>query len=227
MANQFDLIHVSFRQLLQDVMMMSILKSRIGPEHADDVEIPVKVMPNLEDEVKKALEKLENPDTASELKSTLKDDRTALSESESNLEDLSPHENAIRNYLENDDPLPEESLNKLLLPLWKHEPYSSKGFVLEGFPQTAEDVTYMLANNLLVDFVVDLSAEAEDIVPRLLPIRFMKWKVKMEKILKNKKIVADWEAEKRKRIREERKKILAEKQKERRLFQTVRISRRY
>uniref|UniRef100_A0A0R3T4R8 Nucleoside-diphosphate kinase n=1 Tax=Rodentolepis nana TaxID=102285 RepID=A0A0R3T4R8_RODNA len=225
MANQFDLVHVSFHQLLQDVMMMSKLKSRIGPEYADDVEIPVKVMPNLEEEVKKALEKLENPDAASELKSAPKNDEIALSESGSNLEDLSPHEIAIRNYLENDEPLPKDSLNNLLLPLWKQEPYCSKGFVLEGFPQTAEDVNFMLENNLLVDFVIDLSAEAADVVPRLLPIRFMKWKVKMEKILKNKRIAAEWEAEKRRRIREERRKILAEKQKERRLFQTASQSR--
>ena len=43
-AGQFDLIHVSFNHLLQDVMMQK-LNRRIGPEYADDKEIPVKVMP--------------------------------------------------------------------------------------------------------------------------------------------------------------------------------------
>ncbi|KAM3176029.1 hypothetical protein ACTXT7_007329 [Hymenolepis weldensis] len=220
-ANQFDLIHVSFRQLLQDVMMMSKLKFRIGPEYADDVEISIKVMPSLEDEVKKALEKLENSDKASELQSAPKADESVLDDNDSKLMDLSPHEAAIRDYLENDEPLPKESLNLLLSRLWNQEPYRSKGFVLEGFPQTAEDVTYMLENNLLVDFVIFLNAEATDLLPRLLPDRLAKWKVKMAKIMTNKRIVADWRAEKKKRIREERRKILIKKINEKKDYQTV------
>ncbi|KAL5965146.1 Adenylate kinase 9, partial [Taenia solium] len=64
-AGQLDLIHVSFDQMLQDVMMRK-LKHRIGPEYEDDKEIPIKIMPNLEEAVAKALRQLENPKAAEE-----------------------------------------------------------------------------------------------------------------------------------------------------------------
>lgn len=182
---------------------------------------------SLEDEVKKALEKLKNPDRTSELQSAPKADESVFDDNDLKSIDLSPHEAAIRDYLENHEPLPKESLNLLLPRLWNQEPYCSKGFVLEGFPQTAEDVTYMLENNLLFDFVIFLNAEAADLVPRLLPGRLAKWKVKMAKIMTNKKIVADWRAEKKKRIREERRKILIEKINERKNHQTVSIFHKY
>ncbi|KAM7542180.1 hypothetical protein Aperf_G00000005329 [Anoplocephala perfoliata] len=203
-AKQFDLVHVSFHQMLQDVMM-SKLKSRIGPEYADDVEIPVKVMPNLEEAVKKAIENIQHPEAVVKEQA-----QEAVQKDEEDTIDLSQHEAAIRENLETGEPLPDESLDLLLPRLWNQEPYSSRGFVLEGFPRTAEEVTYFMQRNLFPDFVIILNAEAADLVPRLLPGRLAKWKAKMEKIAANKKITAEWKAEKKRRIREEMRKFILE-----------------
>lgn len=139
-------------------------------------------------------------------------------------DNLTPHELAIREFLENDEALPETSLNLLLPRLWQEEPYRSKGFILEGFPRSADDVAYMLEANLFVDFALVLNADAENLMPRLLPVRFAKWKVRMAKIEANRKIVADWKAQKRKRIREERRKTLIKSLNEKRMTRYVRLS---
>uniref|UniRef100_A0A915EUU8 Adenylate kinase 9 n=1 Tax=Echinococcus canadensis TaxID=519352 RepID=A0A915EUU8_9CEST len=222
-ASQLDLIHVSFDQMLQDVMMQK-LKHRIGPEYEDDKEIPVKVMPNLEEAVAKVLWQLENPKapvqvteeeaaTAPPTSAEVTDEGEAFSPEDN----LTPHELAIRRFLENDEALPETSLNLLLPRLWQEEPYRSKGFILESFPRSAGDVTYMLEANLLVDFAIVLNAEVGDLVPRLLPALLAKWKVKVAKVEANRKIVADWKAQKRKRIREERRKMIINSLNEKRI----------
>eukprot|EP00108_Taenia_solium_P000133 TsM_001050100 transcript=TsM_001050100 gene=TsM_001050100 len=71
--------------------------------------------------------------------------------------------------------------------------------------------------NLFVDFVLVLNAEAENLLPRLLPVRLAKWKVRMAKIEANRKIVADWKAQKRKRIKEERRKAIIKSLNEKRM----------
>ena len=182
---------------------------------------------SLEEAVSKAIWKLENPEAAARVA----EEELAIAakmppeevpkEGENNEANLSPHELAIREYLENDESLPEESLNLLLPRLWKEEPYLSKGFILEGFPRTADDVTYMVESNLLVDFVIVMNAEAEDLVPRLLPERLAKWKVRQAKIAANRKIVSDWKAQKRQRIREERRKTIKQSLSEKRMARLV------
>eukprot|EP00108_Taenia_solium_P006779 TsM_000919500 transcript=TsM_000919500 gene=TsM_000919500 len=217
-AGQLDLIHVSFDQMLQDVMMRK-LKHRIGPEYEDDKEIPIKIMPNLEEAVAKALRQLENPKAAEEVSTAPLPSTKAMDEGEapSPDENLTPHELAIREFLENDEALPETSLNLLLPRLWHEEPYRSKGFILEGFPRSADDVTYMSEANLFVDFVLVLNAVAENLLPRLLPVRPAKWKVRMAKIEANRKIVAEWKAQKRKRIKEEKRKAIIKSLNEKRM----------
>ncbi|VDD79669.1 unnamed protein product [Mesocestoides corti] len=212
LACRLDVIHVSFNQLLQDVMMAK-LKKNIGPEYVDDVPIPVKVMPDLEAAVAKALLQMQNPEDAVEAA----EPEAVEQESDATPDGISPHDLAIREFLENDEPLPQESLNLLVARLWHEEPYRSRGFILEGFPRTTDDVTYMVESNLYFDFAIVLNAETDDVIPRLLPARLAKWKVKMSKIKANKQIEAEWNKKKRQRIREERRKMIIKSINEKRM----------
>lgn len=160
--------------------------------------------------MKKSVENLQHPEAKA--KATVGERAPdAAQKNEEEATNLSRHEAAIRENLENGEPLPEGSLDLLLPRLWNQQPYSSRGFVLEGFPRTTEEATYMMQRNLFPDFIILLNAEAADLVPRLLPVRLAKWKVKMAKIAANKKIAAEWKAEKKRRVREEMRKFILEK----------------
>ena len=79
----------------------------------------------------------------SEVPNDDKEDEDAENEEEVDLEfkePLSADEKAIHQYLKEDIPLPEELLCSITERFWKEEPYKSTGFVLEGFPTTAEEV---------------------------------------------------------------------------------------
>ncbi len=102
-------------------------------------------------------------------------------------------------------------MNSLVARFWKDEPYRSRGFILEGFPRTADDLTYLQESNLFFDFAISMTADVDDVVPRLMPARLAKWKVKMAKMEENKKIEAEWNKKKRQRVREERRKMILEK----------------
>ncbi|VDK76840.1 unnamed protein product [Dibothriocephalus latus] len=113
---------------------------------------------------------------------------------------------AIRAHLQDDEELPRESLDLLLKKFWTTEPYMSIGIILEGFPRNGEDVTYMQESNLFPDLCIAFTAEAEEIVPRLLPERLVKWKIKQARIEANKRIEIEWKKAKRVKLYEARKK---------------------
>lgn len=117
---------------------------------------------------------------------------------------MSTHERAIKDFLEEGVELPPESKSLLLRKLWESEPYKSIGFVLEGFPDSADDVAWLAESNLYFDFVVGMIADVDEVVPRLLPVRLAKWRARMAKLEANKRIKAEWNKAKRERLKEAR-----------------------
>lgn len=181
---------------------------------------------SLETAVKKALASMDNPEEVLEESAESGSHKNAEEASgETNPVDaLSPHELAIREFLENDEPLPPASLDAIVGRFWREEPYRSRGFILEGFPRTTEDVEYLQNGDLYFDFAIAMNADVDDVVPRLLPGRLAKWKVKMAKIDANKRLELEWNKRKRTRIREERRKILIRKINAKRMAQYVSVS---
>ncbi|BHF69496.1 Adenylate kinase [Sparganum proliferum] len=201
LATRLNLIHISFPQLLQDIMLAKLHRN-VGAQYADDKPIPLRVMPDLEEAVAKALALRENPDAEEAEPDPVGDaEPEALPEIP-----LNAHEQAIRSHLQDDEELPRESLDLLLKKFWATEPYMSSGIVLEGFPRNGEDVTYMQESNLFPDLCIAFMAEAEDIVSRLLPPRLAKWKIKQARLEANKKIEIEWKKARRLRLYEARKK---------------------
>jgi adenylate kinase family enzyme len=54
-----------------------------------------------------------------------------------------------------------------LRSLYRKEPYASKGFILEGFPQNRMDVETMIRNQFLVDAFIDLKVASETCAKRI------------------------------------------------------------
>ena len=74
--------------------------------------------------------------------------------------------------------------------------FRSKGFVLEGFPRTAEECQFMLQSGLFPDTAILLMVDDADVIKRLLPPRMELWK--------QRKAMQD---EKKYRIKEKKKEI--------------------
>ena len=71
----------------------------------------------------------------------------------------------------------------------------STGFILEGFPRTAEECTYLGEQGLFPDASVILAVEDTDVIGRLLPPKLQKWKERR-----------DMRNEKKQRIKEKKQK---------------------
>jgi adenylate/nucleoside-diphosphate kinase len=98
---------------------------------------------------------------------------------EETLPELSDKEETIKAYLERDETLTSDILDEILLQLWHSEPFKSRGFVLDGFPNNDSHAQYLVERGLLPDAVIILKLEDEDVIKRLLPARFKAWKDKM------------------------------------------------
>ena len=70
----------------------------------------------------------------------------------------------------------------------------STGFILEGFPRTPDEVTYLVEKNLFPDASLTLLAEEEDVVERLIPARMKMWKALREFQIKKKEAVSQAKA---------------------------------
>ncbi|PAA54211.1 hypothetical protein BOX15_Mlig023982g3, partial [Macrostomum lignano] len=102
-------------------------RKRIGPDHEEQLEELPEELPDLPEtsvtgpdgepvEVEEPSEKSpEEPDEEEEI-------------SYSDLEEN------VKNNIEKQDPLTNESLETLLTQFWRSEPFKNTGFVLEGFP---------------------------------------------------------------------------------------------
>ncbi|XP_072356094.1 adenylate kinase 9 isoform X2 [Scyliorhinus torazame] len=186
LANKLGIFHIQFTELLQEYLFPKF-KKKIGPEYDDEpTEEELAEMATIV-----ALERGEQPE----------DIEVATEEKQEEVEvELTPEEEAMKAYLLDDEPLTADLLNKLIPKWWTEEPYKSKGFILDGFPATADEVQYLAGNGLFPDAAVYIKVEEANVINWLLPPRLAKWKEKHNQKL-----------ERRNKIKELKKKIKDEK----------------
>ncbi|XP_015211824.2 adenylate kinase 9 isoform X1 [Lepisosteus oculatus] len=171
LASKLGIFHIQFREQLQE---MIIKKTRKRILLADEVEP--------EEETPEDVEAL----LAAEGQNELPETQTAGSGKESPVGmpvevTLTDEEEAIKSYLSDGNPLPQEILDMILPQWWEEEPFRSTGFILEGFPQNPEEVQYLAEQSFFSDAAVIMTLEVTDIVQRLLPPRLARWREKRDR----------------------------------------------
>ena len=76
----------------------------------------------------------------------------------------------------------------------------STGFILEGFPRTTEEVSWMGEVGLFTDSAIFLDVEDTDVIARLLPPKLERWRQRRDK--KMAKLKKKKEKAQKKRVRE-------------------------
>lgn len=76
-------------------------------------------------------------------------------------------------------------------------PIRSTGFILDGFPRTSDEVSYLSEQGLCPDVVVYIQVEEDVILNRLFPPRLKKWKDRRRKKKAYKKKLKELKAKKR------------------------------
>ncbi|TSN30253.1 Adenylate kinase 9 [Bagarius yarrelli] len=166
LAQQLGLFHIQFRELLQELILP---KTQTRVSYADEAEPP--------EEPPSELQSLLQAQT----QSTSVDSEELFSNNESDTEEtpeLTDKEEAIKSYLSDGEILPSQIMENVLLQFWHEEPYKSTGFILEGFPQHSEEVSFLVENHLYPDTVIIMSVEMFDVVKCLLPSRLDRWREK-------------------------------------------------
>ena len=72
--------------------------------------------------------------------------------------ELTEKEDLIRGYLERDEALPVDIIDSVLSQLWTAEPFKSKGFILDGFPnnETELNILNFTPNYIPLEFLSQL-----------------------------------------------------------------------
>ncbi|KAG1963767.1 adenylate kinase 9 [Pimephales promelas] len=206
LAEQLGVFHIQFRERLQELILRKIQK-RVS--YADDSEPPEEPPEELQGLLE--AQRAESP-TDQEDQTSHQD--TASDNPNTNEEPaLTDDEEAIKAYLQDGDPLPLEILEMVLLPWWDQEPYKSTGFILEGFPQSQEEVSFMVEHHLFPDMVAVMSVEVSAVVRRLLPSRLTRWRERQERRKEQKRLVIKLQSELRERaITQRRAELMAERE---------------
>ncbi|ELU02521.1 hypothetical protein CAPTEDRAFT_45229, partial [Capitella teleta] len=181
LARKLGLFHIQFRERLQELIIAKS-KKKIGPEYEEDEEEPEPDIDESEDEDEGAI--------------TGPDGETVPEEEEEI--NYTEEEEAIVTYLKEDEPLPIELLDKIVATWWEKEPFKNTGFIIEGFPRTPEEASYLAEKGLFPDGAILLMAEDSDILGRLLPPKLDKWKKKRDWKLERKRIIKEKKEKKRK-----------------------------
>ncbi|XP_066463784.1 adenylate kinase 9 isoform X2 [Eleutherodactylus coqui] len=163
LAGKLEIFHIQFKERLQEIML-SKLEKKIGPEFEENG-----VGNDSEEEA--MLLGLENGYADKNKKENGTEEDVVLTK----------EEEAIKLYLADNEPLPAEVLDQLVVDWWTQEPFHSAGFVLDGFPCTVEEAQYMGDSGLFPDIAVFLEADESDICDRLLPPRLAKWQEQRRK----------------------------------------------
>jgi adenylate/nucleoside-diphosphate kinase len=115
---------------------------------------------------------------------------TAASKQPAKIEEILPElterEETIKGYLEKDETLPSEILDEVIMQLWNEEPFKSRGFILDGFPNNESQAQYLIEKGFIPDAFIILRIEEDDVIKRVLPPRLKAWQEKM-KVKKEKK----------------------------------------
>ncbi|RNA14893.1 Adenylate kinase 9 [Brachionus plicatilis] len=165
LAEKLNLFHVKFRDYLQE-LIIGKTKKKIDYEREEDKEEEDQPDDDEDDEEEK---KFQYHNIC-----VLKEEKNSEP-----LPELTEREETIKAYLEKDEVLPTEIMDEILPQLWNEEPYRSRGFVLEGFPNNDSQAHYLMDKGFFPDAVIILRVEDEDVVKRLLPERLESWRAKM------------------------------------------------
>ncbi|ETE69947.1 Adenylate kinase domain-containing protein 1, partial [Ophiophagus hannah] len=178
LADKLNIFHIQFEEHLQELVMVKTGK-RVGPEEEEEEE---------EGEGTQELGESTIPESAPEFEFESEEESKHIQEKDVLLTD---EEEAIKaNILEN-EPIPMEVLDNIVLDWWMKEPFRSTGFILDGFPRIGEEVQYLGERSLFPDIVVCLEAEEDDISDRLLMKQVLKWKEKQAKKMEKKKQIKE------------------------------------
>ncbi|XP_077977825.1 adenylate kinase 9-like isoform X2 [Glandiceps talaboti] len=179
LARNLGLFHIAFKERLQELIIAKT-KKKIGPEFEEDEEEP--------DEEEE--EAITAPDGTAVKPEGEEKEEGAEGDGEKTEEEpeveFTEEEEAIKANLQEDEPLPPEVLDNIVPEWWNKEPFKSNGFVLEGFPRTADEAQYLGQMGLFPDAALMLVVEDTDITDRLLPPKLAKWKAKRDKRLAKK-----------------------------------------
>ncbi|KAB5539635.1 hypothetical protein PHYPO_G00091290 [Pangasianodon hypophthalmus] len=172
LAQQLGLFHLQFRERLQELILA---KTQTRVPYADDVEPPEEPPSELQSLLQARPQSTASPvEPEDELsqQEILTNDKDHTEETPA----LTDEEELIKSYLSDGQPLPHNILEKVLLQFWHQEPYKSTGFILEGFPQHSEEVSFLLEHHLYPDTALVMSVEVSEVVKRLLPPRLDRWR---------------------------------------------------
>ncbi|XP_039454978.1 adenylate kinase 9 isoform X1 [Oreochromis aureus] len=183
LAQQLGLFHIQFREQLQ---MLIMAKTKMRIPDADEL---VLLQDDSEDLDAKIMEARAEDEKEPE------DPYDSMNETEQ--EELTEDEMAIKAYLSDGDPLNPKILDMTIAPYWKHEPYKSTGFILEGFPNDPNEVQYMFEQKFFPDVVVMMKVDAEDVQSRLLPQYLEIWRERRNKREAQLKLLHDLRKKKR------------------------------
>ncbi|XP_005914603.1 adenylate kinase 9 [Haplochromis burtoni] len=183
LAQQLGLFHIQFREQLQ---MLIMAKTKMWIPDADEL---VLLQDDSEDLDAKIMEARAEDEKESE------DPYVSMNETEQ--EELTEDEMAIKAYLSDGDPLNPKILDMTIAPYWKHEPYKSTGFILEGFPIDLNEVQYMFEQKFFPDVVVMMEVDVEDVQSRLLPQYLEIWRERRNKREAQLKLLHDLRKKKR------------------------------
>ncbi|XP_069743657.1 adenylate kinase 9 isoform X3 [Narcine bancroftii] len=198
LANKLGIFHIQFTELLQE-HIISKTKRKIGPEYDDEP---------TEDELADlatiaALERGEQPENIEDVPKEKYEEEEV---------EFTPEEEAIKLFLTEDEQLPPEVLDNFIPKWWNEEPFKSKGFVLDGFPGTVDEVEYLANNSLFPDTAILIKVEDNKVLDWLLPPRLAKWREKHNQKLEHKNKIKELKKKiKDEKIAKRREELLAER----------------
>ncbi|XP_028858272.1 adenylate kinase 9 isoform X2 [Denticeps clupeoides] len=163
LAERLGLFHIQFRECLQELLLK---KTQQRVQYRDLTEPPSDSPDQLQD----LLRELEGPNGLEE--SNNSNTHSGPTQEAS----LTDEEEAIKAYLMDGEPLPQEVLEMVLPQWWEQEPFRSTGFILEGFPQNQEEVQFMVERYLYPDAAVVMTLDVGDIMGRTLPFHLQRWR---------------------------------------------------
>ncbi|KAG8444676.1 hypothetical protein GDO86_009735 [Hymenochirus boettgeri] len=179
MAEKLGIFHIQFQECLQEIML-SKLQKKIGPQYNEEG------TDNINEEA--TLLQLENNEFEDIVEEN-REEEVVLTEKEE----------AIKSYLEDAVSLPLELLDQIVTDWWTKEPFRSNGFILDGFPNTAEEVQFIEEGGFFPDIAVLLEVEESIICDRLVPPLLEKWKERRQRKQKRKQKIQEF----KKKIRDD------------------------
>ncbi|KGL84237.1 Adenylate kinase 9, partial [Tinamus guttatus] len=183
-ADKMGLFHIQFEEYLQEIMIRKT-KKKVGPDFDEEPE---------EDDSKIAALSQELGDFSLTMTGTkIEPERESEKKREQEIE-LTEEEEAIKANLVENEALPPEVLDNIVLDWWTKEPFRSTGFILDGFPRTIDEALYLSERGLCPDVAVYIQVEESDIIDRLLPSRMKKWRETHDKKMETKKKLKDLKA---------------------------------